>query len=253
MFDLSNRVAVVTGAGQGIGAAIAETLARQKASVAVNDVDRSRARSTVDRIVASGGRAHAAVADVTDYRAVAGMMADVEASLGPVDVLVNNAGIPVTGITLVPFVETVPLDWEPFVSLNLYGVLNCVHLVLAGMIGRGWGRVVTIISDAGRIGEPRQAVYAASKAAAAGFSRSIAKEVGPHGVTSNCVALGSIERPDGEGRSDPDRLAKQLRLYQVKRLGTPGDVAAAVAWLVSEEAGWVTGQTIPVNGGYSTS
>jgi 3-oxoacyl-[acyl-carrier protein] reductase len=121
------------------------------------------------------------------------------------------------------------------------------------MIGRGWGRVVTIISDAGRVGEPRQAVYAASKAAAGGFSRSIAKEVGRHGVTSNCVALGSIERPDSEGRADPDRLAKRLRLYQVKRLGTPGDVAAAVAWLVSDEAGWVTGQTIPVNGGYSTS
>ncbi|HVW42006.1 MAG TPA: SDR family oxidoreductase [Amycolatopsis sp.] len=251
MFSLDGRVAMVTGAGQGVGAVVAATLARQGAAVVVNDLFEDRARATAESIVADGGAAIAIAADVTDRAAVTAAVRTAESSLGPVDILVNNAGIPASGMNFVRFAESEPEDWRPFIDLNIYGVLLVTRLVVNGMLAREHGRIVTVVSDAGRVGEPYQTVYAASKAAAAGFSRSLAKEVGKHGVTANCLSLGSISNP--AVAKDPERLARQLRYYPVRRLGTPADVASAVAWLASDEAGWVTGQTIPVNGGYSTS
>jgi 3-oxoacyl-[acyl-carrier protein] reductase len=147
-----------------------------------------------------------------------------------------------------PFRESEPDAWDPWIRLNLYGVLHCTHAVIGGMSDRGWGRVVTVISDAGRIGERNQAVYSAAKAAAAGFSRALALEVGPDGVTSNCVSLGTVGPV-----TDPEIVAKMARRYAMRRLGRPSDVAMMVLFLGSEEASWVTGQTIPVNGGYATS
>lgn len=251
MFDYTDRVVLITGAGQNVGEQLAVTLAGRGAAIVVNDLANDRAMRVADQIVEQGGRAIAAPADVTDPAAVADMVVEAEARLGPVDVLVNNAGIPAGGMGLVPFLETRLDDWTPFVDLNLYGVLHCTHAVLGGMVERGYGRIVSIVSDAGRLGERGQAVYAASKAGAAAFIRSIAKEVGHHGVTCNNVSLGSIAREGGA--RDPELLAKQLRGYPVGRLGRPADVAAIVTWLASAEAGWVTGQTIPLNGGYGTS
>lgn len=247
MFDLSGRTALVTGAGQNVGGAIARALAAQGAAVAVNDLSEDRAQATVDDIVAKGGRAVTAVADVTAPDAVASMVTAVAAALGPVDILVNNAGVPPTGLRVKQFAETTPDDWAPVVALNLYGVLHCVRAVIGDMTERGWGRIVTISSDAARVGEPGFALYGAAKAGAAGFMRSLAKEVGPAGVTCNCVSLGSIAPPDGD---DDPQVAKRAARYPVRRLGRGDDVAATVVWLASEEAAWVTGQTVPVNGGY---
>jgi NAD(P)-dependent dehydrogenase (short-subunit alcohol dehydrogenase family) len=247
MFDLSRRVALVTGGGQGVGAEVARTLARQGAAVAVNDLFAARAQKVADEIAASGGRPHAVMADITDADAVGAMVTSIESHLGPVDILVNNAGIPADGFVLKQFREMTADEWEPFLRLNLYGTLHCTRAVVDGMCERGWGRVVTVSSEAARSGSGLGiSVYGAAKAAAVGLSRHLAVELGPFGVTVNCVSLGIIERADGGGRG----MAKG---YPTRRLGRPADVAGAVAYLASDEAAWVTGQTLPLNGGIFTS
>jgi 2-hydroxycyclohexanecarboxyl-CoA dehydrogenase len=250
MFDLSGKVALVTGAGQNVGAEIARLLASRGAAVAVNDLFDERAQDVATAIRDRGASAAGFEADVTDLDDVRAMVAGVEQSLGPIDILVNNAGVPPsTDWDLIPFHETRPESWAAWVDLNLYGVFNCCHAVVGGMAERGWGRVVTIVSDAGRTGEGLMAVYCAAKAGAAGFSRSIAKELAPRGVTANAIALGTLGPPDG----DPAIVERLARHYPVGRIGAPTDIAPAVLWLASDEAAWVTGQTIPVNGGYATS
>jgi 3-oxoacyl-[acyl-carrier protein] reductase len=247
MFDLSRRVALVTGGGQGVGAEVARTLARQGAAVAVNDLFAARAQKVADEIAASGGRPYAVMADITDADAVGAMVTSIESHLGPVDILVNNAGIPADGFVLKQFREMTADEWEPFLRLNLYGTLHCTRAVVDGMCERGWGRVVTVSSEAARSGSGLGiSVYGAAKAAAVGLSRHLAVELGPFGVTVNCVSLGIIERADDGGRG----MAKG---YPTRRLGRPADVAGAVAYLASDEAAWVTGQTLPVNGGIFTS
>jgi 3-oxoacyl-[acyl-carrier protein] reductase len=251
MFDLTGRVALVTGAGQGVGAAIAAALAGRGAAVAVNDLVAQRCDAVVSALQDDGAKACAAVADVTDPAAVRAMVAEVAGRLGPVSILVNNAGIPAGGIRPARFVDTAPAEWDRLIALNVYGVLHCTQAVLPTMIENGWGRVVTITSESGRVGERNLAVYAASKAAAAGFMRSVATEVASSGVTCNCISLGTVPPPGAALDADP--LARLVRNYPVGRLGTPGDVAAAAVWLASPEASWVSGQTVPVNGGYRTS
>ncbi len=250
--ELNGRCALVTGAGQGVGAAIAAVLAAGGARVAVNDLVVARAEEQVDALRAAGGDAVAAPFDVTDFAAVT---ATVE-RLGTVDILVNNAGN-AGGDSwpgMVPFAETSPSDWQPFLAVNLYGVMHCVRAALPAMIEGGWGRVVTIISDASRVGEPRMAAYAAAKAGAAGLMRSVAREVGRHGITANSISLGTMRTPLTEASwvdADERHVAERLRGYAVRRPGSPDDVAALVGYLVDPAAGWITGQTIPLNGGYS--
>jgi 2-hydroxycyclohexanecarboxyl-CoA dehydrogenase len=240
MFDLTGKVALVTGAGRGVGAGIAQSLAACGATVAVNDLLPERADATA---VAIGGLA--VPADVTDDRQVQSMVAAAERELGRVDILVNNAGVPAEGAPSVRFREMSRDDWHRYLDLNLYAVLSCTRAALDGMCDRGWGRVVTIISEAGRTGQPPGlTIYAAAKAGAAGFTRVLAREVGRHGVTANCVSLGTID-------NNPIR-DEVLRATPMRRYGTPDDVGAAVAYLASDGAGWVTGQTLPVNGGYFT-
>jgi NAD(P)-dependent dehydrogenase (short-subunit alcohol dehydrogenase family) len=247
MFDLGGRVALVTGAGRGVGAEVARTLARQGAAVAVNDLVEARAASVAEEVAAAGGRAGAFTADVTDFGAVTRMVDAVVMELGPVDILVNNAGIPARGFALKPFRDMSVEEWEPLIRLNLYGTLHCTRAVVDGMCERGWGRVVTVSSEAGRAGSDLGiAIYGAAKAGAVGLSRHLAVELGPFGVTVNCVSLGVIARPDGGGGG----MAKR---YPARRLGRPDDVAGAVAYLASDEAAWVTGQTLPVNGGIFTT
>lgn len=238
MIDLSGRVALVTGAGAGVGVGIAQVLAEQGASVAVNDLVEERARATADLV---GGVA--VPFDVTDPEAVRRGLAGLEAGLGPVDVLVNNAGIPGDGFVPFPLRGSVPEQWRPFVDLNLYGVLHCTEATIGGMCDRGWGRVITISSDAGRVGAPiGVSLYGASKAAAVGLMRHLAHEVGPCGVTCNLLSLGVME-------GAPPELAAG---NPVPRLGRPRDVGHAVAFLASDEAEWITGQVLPVNGGAVT-
>jgi 3-oxoacyl-[acyl-carrier protein] reductase len=173
-----------------------------------------------------------------------------------VDVLVNNAGNagasggPLFGQP--PFWETGPQDWERWLGTNLFGVLNTTRAVLPHMVAHGWGRIVSIVSDAGRVGAADLVVYSGAKAGAAGFSRALARAVGRHGVTVNCVALGSMNTDSvAEVTGDPATLKKVLSGYPVRRLGEPADAANMVGFLASDAASWITGQTYPVNGGYS--
>ena len=251
--DLDGKRALVTGAGQGVGEAIARQLAARGAEVLVNDYFAERAEAVVSGIVADGGRAQPLPFDVTDHALVHRAFA----GAGGVDILVNNAGnAGAEGFgSTVPFVETTPDDWEKYVAVNLYGVMNCVHAALPPMIEGRWGRIVTMVSDAARTGEARMAAYGAAKAGAAGFCRGVAHEVARHGVTVNNVALGTMRTPLTAALwDDPERVDQQRSImsgYLIRRPGEPDDAAWLVATLVSPRASWMTGQTIPVNGGYS--
>jgi NAD(P)-dependent dehydrogenase (short-subunit alcohol dehydrogenase family) len=246
MFDLTGRVALVTGAGQGVGAGVARCLAAQGATVAVNDLYGDRAAAVVAGIEEGGGRAVAVAADVTDRDAVIRAVDGLASAVGPVDILVSNAGVPAGGFPLRAFRDMQPSEWDRFVALNLYGLLHCCHAVVDGMCERQWGRIVMVSSEAGRQGLASGiSIYGAAKAGAVGFIRHLAAEVGPLGVTANAVSLGRI----GDATTDP-RLARR---FPVPRLGLPGDIGAAVVYLASDEASWVTGQTVPVNGGVYSS
>ncbi len=258
LLDLGGQVAFVSGAGQGAGRAIALALARHGAGgVAVNDYVPDRAEAVAAEIRALGVPAVAAPADVGDHAAVQASMTRA-ATLGAVTLLVNNAGNTGPGRTMRPtglFWETDPADWERFMRTNLQGVMNCCHAALPGMVAAGRGRIVTVISDAGRIGEARLAVYAGAKAGAAGFMRSIAREAGRHGITANCISLSTLEpaleEPERSEFMASEQAKALLSRYAIRRFGQPDDVAAMALFLCSDAAGWITGQTYPVNGGYS--
>ncbi|MDG2027695.1 MAG: SDR family NAD(P)-dependent oxidoreductase [Acidimicrobiales bacterium] len=250
--DLAGRRSLITGLGQGIGRGIAFTLAASGSEVVINDLDADRAEAVVDEVVAAGGAAVAAPFDVTDFGAVE----DAVAMVGHIDVLVNNAGnAGVDGFGgRGNFAESSPEDWEPFVRVNLYGAMNCSRAVLPSMIDRRWGRLITIVSDAGRAGDIGGAAYGAAKAGAAGLTRTLALENGRHGITANNISLGTMRTPATESLwSDPDTdFAKSiLRNYAVRRPGSPDDAANLTAFLASELSDWITGQTYPLNGGYS--
>ncbi|MBV1687502.1 SDR family oxidoreductase [Novosphingobium sp. G106] len=261
MIDLGGQVALVTGAGQNAGRAIALELSRHNcAGVAVNDFVAERAEAVAAEIRVSGVPAIAVPFDVCDLEAVRAAVAKATADLGPVTVLVNNAGMAGPGGSLRPtlnFWEEDPENWPRYLGTNLYGVLNCCHAIIPAMVEAKKGRIVTIVSDSGRTGEPRLAVYAAAKAGANGFVRSIAKEVGRYGVTCNAVSLSSL-MPDMPEEKLAEVLAsdhakKQLSNYIVRRYGRSQDVATLVTYLCSDAASWITGQTYPLNGGYVTA
>jgi 3-oxoacyl-[acyl-carrier protein] reductase len=248
MLDLTGRVALVTGAGQSVGAGIARGLAAQGAAVAVNDLLADRAEGVVKEITTAGGKACVAAFDVTQARAVEAGVAAAVAELGPIDILVNNAGVP-AGMGLTPFREMAPESWAQFIDLNLYGVLHCSKAVIEGMCERGFGRVITISSGAGQVGIPiGVSIYGAGKGGAISFMRHLALEVARTGVTANTVSLGLMNN-----QLDTEAVAPLARTVPVGRLGEPEDVAAMVTFLASNEASWVTGQTIGVNGGSTTS
>ncbi len=259
LLDLGGQVAMVTGAGQGAGRGIALELARHNAGgVVVNDYVADRAEAVVAEIRAMGGKAEAAPFDVGDLAAIKAALAMAQDRLGAVTLLVNNAGMagPSQQMRLGPvFWEEDPADWDKYLRTNLFGVFNCCRAAIPAMVAAGRGRIVTIVSDSGRVGEPRQAVYSAAKAGAAGFVRSIAKELGRYGVTSNAIALSSLMPPLGEEElaefMATDQARAQMARYVIRRYGKPEDVAALVTFLCSDAASWITGQTYPLNGGYS--
>jgi 3-oxoacyl-[acyl-carrier protein] reductase len=257
--DMCGRIAFVTGAGQGAGRAIALALARHNAGgVAVNDFVPERAVAVAEEIKALGVAALAVPADVGDYSAVQSAIAAAARALGPVTALVNNAGNAGPNFTMgrAPvFWETDPKDWDRYFRTNLQGVMNCCHAALPLMVAKNSGRIVTIVSDAGRVGEARLAAYSAAKAGAAGFMRSIAREVGRFGITANAISLSTLEPPlDEPAKSEflaSDQAKSMTSRYAIRRLGQPDDVANMTLFLCSAAAGWITGQTYPVNGGYS--
>ncbi len=242
MFDLTGRVALVTGAGQGVGAGIARQLASQGAAVAVNDLHLDRSETTVAAITDAGGRASGIAFDVSDYESVVASVKTIEAQLGPIDVLVNNAGVP-ANMALVKFRETQPADWVPYIDVNLYGVLNCCKAVIEGMCERGFGRVITISSGAGTMGVAiGVSAYGAGKGGGLGFMRNLALEVARDGVTVNSLALGLMNNVPAEA------VPTIAPTVPVGRLGDPDEIGACCVYLASNEAGWMTGQTIQLNG-----
>jgi 3-oxoacyl-[acyl-carrier protein] reductase len=264
LLDLGGQVALVTGAGQGAGRRIAELLAAHNAAVAVNDFVIERAETVAEAIRSAGGTAMAVQADVGDRASVAAAFAAASATLGPITLLVNNAGNagPRKDIAMEPvFWETDPADWPHFLNTNLMGVMNCCHVAMPAMVAARRGRIVTITSDAGRIGEVRLAVYGAAKAGASGFMRCLAREAARHNVTCNSIALSSQEPASwaDQGWSEAQKAEfyasaegkARLSRYAIKRFGRADDVAAMALFLCSDAAGWITGQTYPVNGGYS--
>jgi NAD(P)-dependent dehydrogenase (short-subunit alcohol dehydrogenase family) len=246
MFEADSRVALVTGAGQNMGAGIARALAVQGAAVAVNDIVASRAEAVAAELTDKGYRAAPAPFDVTSETAVRDGVAAIAETLGPVDILVNNAGVPAE-MEMVPFRQSRSAQWRPYVDLNLYGSLHCIRAVIDGMCERRWGRIVQISSDAGRAGVAFGiSLYGASKSGIEGFLRHLSQEVARDGVTVNALSLGVMANAV---QNENDTLRRLAKTVPVGRLGLPEDVGAAVAFLASAEASFLTGQTIHLNGG----
>jgi 2-hydroxycyclohexanecarboxyl-CoA dehydrogenase len=242
---LQGQVALVTGGGQGIGRGIARELAAQGADVAVLDLDAGAAAEAAAEVQELGRRGLALEADVTDLGRVEAATARVVEALGRLDILVNNAGWTPNEA----FAGSDPATWRRVVEVNYVGVLNCTRAALAVMIPRGGGRIVSIASDAGRVGTPREAVYAGAKAAVVGFSKSLAAEVARHGITVNVVSPATVDTPLLRRMLTPEQIERRRQANPMGRLGRPEDVAAAVAFFASPQAGYVTGQVLSVNGG----
>ncbi len=256
ILDIKGRTALITGAGQGVGRQVALYLAQHGAgAIVVNDFHAERAKAVAREVEEAGAKALPLVFDVSDFEAVGAAFAEAGNTFGGIDILVNNAGNagPTSRLDdLVPFWESDPSEWRRWISTNFDGVLNCTRHALPAMVKSGFGRIVTVISDAGRVGEPHLAVYSGAKAGAAGFTRAIAKAGGRFGITANCVALGGTRTPAvAELIPDAETEKKIMSQYIIRRLGEPEDPAGLILFLCSDAASWITGQTYPVNGGYS--
>ena len=250
MQGLRDKTVVITGAGGGIGSATAARFADEGARVAVLDRDRDAAIATATAIGQMGGTALAAACDITERDTVRSTMADIEAQLGPIDVLVNNAGWDV----FKPFLDTVPEEWQRLIDINLVGVLNMHYAVLPGMVSRGGGRVVNVASDAGRVGSSGEAVYAACKGGTIALTKTLAREHARDGITLNVVCPGPTDTNlfSGflEGADNPDKLKRAFeRAVPMGRIGQPVDLVGAICFLASDDAAFITGQTISVSGG----
>lgn len=244
MRGLAGKVALVTGAARGIGFALAKRLAEEGAKVAIADLDGEGAAKAAAAI---GGGAIGVRVDVTSTESVRAGVAEVASKLGTVDVLVNNAGWD----KVEPFVKSEESTWDRVLAINLKGPIACAHAVLPGMIERGSGKIVSIASDAGRVGSTGEAVYSGAKAGIIGFSKTLAREVARYGINVNVVCPGPTNTPllqeiAGGNEKLVGALAKAIPFG---RLGEPEDLAGAVAFLASDDAGFITGQTLSVSGG----
>lgn len=247
--DLSNRVAIVTGSGRGIGKAIALKLAEVGATVVVNDVgEAGPVEAVAEEIKAMNRQSLVILADVSSSADVARMVEETVTALGKVDILVNNAGIARDKL----LVRMADEDWDKVLAVNLKSVFLCTRAVLRSMIRQRWGRIISLSSISGLVGNEGQANYASAKAGIIGFTRSIAKEVASRSITVNAVAPGFIDTAMTQqlGEKWEDELKKRIPLGYP---GTPRDVAEAVAFLASEEAGYITGQVLGVDGGMAIS
>ena len=243
------RTAIVTGAGRGIGLAIAERLAREGARVAIFERDAASGRQAAERIQEAGGEALAVEVDVTDRAAIDAGVAEVRAAMGAATILVNNAGI----APFKKFRDITRDDLQQVIAVNLVGTFECCQAVLADMTAAGWGRIVNIASSSAQTGSPLQTHYSATKGAVIALTRSLAREVGSKGITVNAVPPSFVDTPslreaEAGGYLGPG-VESLLQGMPVKRVGVPEDIAAACAYLVRDDAGFVTGQILGVNGG----
>src|SRR5262245_12290212 len=243
--SLDGQAAIVTGGGQGIGRGIALALAAEGASIAVFDVNAKAAEDAAAEVRAQGRRALALEVDVTDHARVEGATREAAATFGRLDILVNNAGWTPNE----PFAGSTPETWRQIVAVNYLGVLNCTNAALTAMVAARRGRIISIASDAARVGTPREAVYAGAKAAVIGFSKSLAAEVARYGITVNVVSPATVDTPLLRGMLTHEQIERREKANPMGRLGRPEDVAAAVLFFASPGAGYVTGQVLSVNGG----
>jgi 2-hydroxycyclohexanecarboxyl-CoA dehydrogenase len=251
MRGLKDRNVIVTGGGGAIGSAICKRFASYGARVGVFDKNLEGATKVADDIRRSGaGVAEPVGVDITSYSAVKNAVELFEREVGPTDILVNNAGWD----RFVNFVDTTPDLWETLIAINLKGPLNLHHAILPGMLQRGWGRVINIASDAGRVGSSQEAVYSACKGGIIAFTKTVARETARKGVTLNAVCPGPTDTPllaevAGESERGQKVRAALINAIPMKRVGQPEDIPGAVCFLASEDAAFITGQTISVSGG----
>jgi 3-oxoacyl-[acyl-carrier protein] reductase len=244
---LTDKTAVVTGGTSGVGREIALSLAAEGANVAVNYRSSAKeAEILVDEIVAKGGKAKAYKADVADFAAVKTMVDDIVKDFGGLNILINNAGLAIRQ----RFLETKPEDWHRQIDACLYGAIHCCHAAAPHLDAAGNGRIVSVIGDSSRVGESGLAIVAAARAGIAALMKSLARELGRSGTTANTVSLGLVETPHDKDWVDANR-DKLIKLYPLRRLGVPGDVAPMVALLASPHSGWITGQVLSISGGFS--
>jgi 3-oxoacyl-[acyl-carrier protein] reductase len=244
---LKGKVALVTGAARDVGKAIAMQLAAEGARVALNyNSSREAAETAVREIAAKGATARAWQADVTDFAAVTSMVDAVVRDFGGLDILVNNAGLAMRR----RFADTTPADWRRQIDTCLYGAIHCCHAAAPHLQRGGNGRIVAVIGDSSRVGESGLAIVAAARAGVVGLVKSLARELGPAGTTANVVALGLVETAHDRGWVEQNR-ERLTRLYPLRRLGMPEDIAPMVAMLASPHGGWITGQVLSISGGYS--
>jgi 2-hydroxycyclohexanecarboxyl-CoA dehydrogenase len=249
MRGLKDRTVLLTGGANGIGAAIARRLGEEGCTVGILDLDADGGGKVVAEIKAAGGKASLHTADISDYAAVTRAIEDFEKTAGPIALLVNNAGWD----RAASFLDTTPDFWSKVVGINLYGPLNVSHIVMKGMAARGFGRIVNIASDAGRVGSSGEAVYSACKGGMIAFSKTMARELVSKGIIVNTLCPGPtdtailrsfLEGPDGT------KIAEGLkRAIPMRRLGSPEDYPGLVAFFLSDDAAYITGQTISVSGG----
>ena len=256
---LKRKVTIVTGGASNIGRAISFTFAEEGAIVIIADIDDEQMEKVVNSIEASGGNAVAVKTDITQYDQVEAMVKIVMDQFEKVDILINNVGWD----QLERFVETTPDLWDKIIKINYTGMMNCCHLVLPHMIEQKAGTIVSIASDAGRMGEFRESVYGGCKAAQISLSKTIAREVGRYGIRLNvvCPGLTLPTAPEEVGKygsfgrgfspMDPERVEKASKLYPLRRLGNAEDIAKATAFLASDATNFITGQTLSVSGGYT--
>lgn len=246
------RTAIVTGGGSGIGLAISGRLAADGNAVAIFDRDTAAADAAAAGIAAAGGTAMALTVDVTDRARIDAAVAEVRQQLGRPTILVNSAGL--DGFD--PFLSITREKWDRILAVNLTGTFDCCQAVVPDMIEEGWGRIVNISSSSAQGGQPIMTHYVASKAGVIGFTKALALELGPKGITVNTIPPGFIDTPMLRGSEEKGRLGKGVEYHAsqtpVRRVGQPEDIAAACAFLVREESSYITGQVIGVNGGRNT-
>jgi NAD(P)-dependent dehydrogenase (short-subunit alcohol dehydrogenase family) len=244
---LEGRVALVTGAARDVGREIALALASEGAAVAVNyNTSSEPARAVVEEIEAKGGRAIACKADVADLGQVKQMVDRTATELGSLDILVNNAGF----VIRKRFAETSPDEWRRQIDTCLYGAIHCCHAAARLLEASKRGRIISLMGDSSRIGESGLSIAAAARAGVIALMKSLAREMGRSGTTANAVSLGLVETAHDRAWVEANR-EKLVKLYPLRRLGRPGDVAPMVALLASDQASWITGQVISISGGFS--
>ena len=248
---MSNRVALVTGGGQGIGQAICEVLGGRGFQVAVADLNADTAQATAKTIIEAGGTARSVPTDVTDFSSVRAAVKTVTSELGPIEVVVNNAGWD----DFMSFVDTTEDFWDRVLDINFKGALRVIHAVVPAMMEHGWGRVINIGSDAGRVGSSLESVYSGAKGGIIAFTKTLAREVAARGITANTVCPGPTDTPalrtfaSNSGQDGEKVISAMTRSVPMRRLAQPSDVAAAVAFFASDATGYITGQTLSVSGG----